>query len=160
MITDGKFADVRAARLLNLSADSIIVMDRGYNDYHLFSRWCDEGVWFVTRLKDNANYEVVENLVQSPSPNIRSDQLIRLTGQKAQTQCPQTLRRVVVWDVIWMVSFQSGSHAALESVYIQRVMGLDQCAFRSSAYRTSECSTSPIYFFWDSTLKLTLTWFL
>lgn len=100
MITNGKYADVRAARLLNLSADSIIVMDRGYNDYHLFSRWCDEGVWFVTRLKDNANYEVVENLAPSPSPNILSDQLIRLNGQKAQTQCPQTLRRVVAWDVV------------------------------------------------------------
>jgi len=23
-------------------------MDRAYNDYDLFGRWCDEGVWFVT----------------------------------------------------------------------------------------------------------------
>jgi hypothetical protein len=99
-ITDGKCADVRMARLLNLAPGSIIVMDRGYNDYRLFSRWCSEGIWFVTRLKDNADYEVVENLVPSSSPNIMADQLIRLTGLKAQTHCPQILRRVVVWDEI------------------------------------------------------------
>ena len=31
-----------------LAPDSIVAMDRAYNDYDLFGRWCDEGVWFVT----------------------------------------------------------------------------------------------------------------
>ena len=32
--------------------------------------------------------------------NILSDQLIRFTGQTAQKQCPQSMRRVVVWDKV------------------------------------------------------------
>ena len=35
-------------------------MDRGYNDYELFANWTRTGVYFVTRLKDNADYIVIE----------------------------------------------------------------------------------------------------
>ena len=37
-----------------------MVDDRGYNDYRLFGEWTEEQVYFVTRLKDNALYMVVE----------------------------------------------------------------------------------------------------
>ena len=33
---------------------SIVVMDRGYNDYKLFANLTNDNVVFVTRLKDNA----------------------------------------------------------------------------------------------------------
>ena len=59
-ISDAKKADVKAARMLNLKPGSIVAMDRAYNDYGMFSRWTDAGVFFVTRLKSNAVYEVVE----------------------------------------------------------------------------------------------------
>jgi hypothetical protein len=36
-ITDGKKADVKVARIVSLAPGSIIVMDRGYNDYELFA---------------------------------------------------------------------------------------------------------------------------
>jgi predicted glycosyl hydrolase (DUF1957 family) len=32
------------------------------HDYELFGRWSADGVYFVTRLKDNARYRVVKNL--------------------------------------------------------------------------------------------------
>ena len=38
-ITDGKKADVNIARIVSLAPGSIIVMDRGYNDYELFANW-------------------------------------------------------------------------------------------------------------------------
>jgi len=59
-ITHGKKADVRIARLLSLPPGSIIAMDRGYNDYELYGKWTREMVYFVTRLKDNADYIVLE----------------------------------------------------------------------------------------------------
>ena len=31
-------------------------MDRGYIDYKLFSRWTKTGIYFVTRLKEKADY--------------------------------------------------------------------------------------------------------
>ena len=73
-------------------------MDRGYNDYALFGRWTMAEVYFVTRLKENAAYEVVEECQVPADRNILADQIIRFTGDQAQTDCPCLLRRVVVWD--------------------------------------------------------------
>jgi IS4 transposase len=75
-------------------------MDRGYNDYALFGKWSTEEIYFVTRLKDNAAYEVTEERAVPENRSIRSDQLIQLTGEKAQKDCPCPLRRVAVWDAV------------------------------------------------------------
>jgi IS4 transposase len=73
-------------------------MDRGYTDYALFGRWTIASIYFVTRLKDNAAYEVAEECQIPANRGVRSDQFIRLTGTQAQTDCPCLLRRVAVWD--------------------------------------------------------------
>jgi hypothetical protein len=100
LITEARRSDVRMADAFPLNPGSIVVMDRGYNDYALFGKWTDEGIHFVTRLKDNAAYEVLEECPVPKNRNIRSDQLIRFTGEKAQKDCPCLLRRVVVWDPV------------------------------------------------------------
>jgi hypothetical protein len=61
LVTEAKTSDVRVAQNLDLNPDSIVAFDRGYNDYALFGDWTQRGVFFVTRLKDNAAYEVVES---------------------------------------------------------------------------------------------------
>ncbi len=71
-----------------------MVDDRGYNDYRLFAEWIDSGVFFVTRMKDNAQFEVVEGREPPQNWNILKDQTIRLTGTGAQEKCPHLLRRV------------------------------------------------------------------
>ncbi len=100
LITEAKRSDVKMADAFTLNPGSIVAMDRGYNDYGLFFKWTTEEVYFVTRLKENAAYEVVEELEVPQDRNIRSDQLIRLTGVQAQKDCPCLLRRVVVWDPV------------------------------------------------------------
>jgi Domain of unknown function (DUF4372)/Transposase DDE domain len=98
LITEAKRSDVRVAQSLDLNAGSIVAMDRGYNDYELFGKWTDRGVFFVTRLKDNAAYEVVAS-AEAPLPrNIRADEIIGFTGAQASKNCPHPMRRVVVWD--------------------------------------------------------------
>ena len=98
LLTEAKRSDVKLADSFRLNPGSIVAMDRGYIDYALFGRWSMAGVFFVTRLKDNAAFEVVEECEIPQNRNIRADQLIRLTGAKAQTDCPDLLRRMVVWD--------------------------------------------------------------
>ena len=100
LITEAKKSDVRVAQSLNLNAGSIVAMDRGYNDYALFGKWTDGEVFFVTRLKDNAAYEVVESAMGPLPRNILADELIRFTGAQAVKDCPHLMRRVVVWDPI------------------------------------------------------------
>jgi len=100
LVTEAKTSDVRVAQNLDLNPDSIVAFDRGYNDYALFGDWTERGVFFVTRLKDNAAYEVVESAMGPLPRNILADELIRFTGAKAAKDCPHLLRRVVVWDSV------------------------------------------------------------
>jgi hypothetical protein len=100
LITEAKKSDVRMAQALDLNAGSIVAVDRGYNDYTLFGKWTDRGVFFVTRLKDNAAYAVVESAMGPLPRNILADELIRFTGAQAVKDCPHVMRRVVVWDPI------------------------------------------------------------
>jgi len=100
LITEAKHSDVRVAQSLHLNPGSIIAMDRGYNDYGLFGKWTLQDVYFVTRLKENAVYEVVDSVFGPLPRNILADQTIRFTGEKAAKDCPHVLRRVVVWDEV------------------------------------------------------------
>lgn len=45
---------------LTLSAGTIAVFDKGFHKYSQYHRWTDQGVFYVTRLNDNATIEVIE----------------------------------------------------------------------------------------------------
>ena len=98
VITDGKTADSTAAHNFTLPAGSIVAVDRGYYDFDLFAQWNNSGIFFVTRLKSNATYEVVKDCPLPQHSNILTDQLIRFTGYQSRQKFPGLLRRVVVWD--------------------------------------------------------------
>lgn len=94
IITDGKVADVTVARQIGFAPGTIVVDDRGYNDYRLFARWTQAGVHFVTRMLANAQFEVLEEREPPKNRNILKDQTIRLTGKGASHKCPHRLRRI------------------------------------------------------------------
>ena len=102
LISEAKLHDSKLLARLRLNPGSIIAMDRAYNDYAQFGQWTAQGVYFVTRMKDNARYEVVEERTPPQNRNILRDETIRLTGVHAkvpaQDKCPYCLRRIVVWD--------------------------------------------------------------
>jgi len=97
-ISNGSSHDVTYARKFPLAPGSIVAMDRGYNDYKLFSFWTRKGIYFVTRLKENADYEVVANRDVPKNRNILADEDIRFTGYNARKNCDVILRKVTVWD--------------------------------------------------------------
>lgn len=99
-LTEGKIHEVKIARTLQFPKGSIVVIDRGYNDYELFGFWTADGVFFVTRLKDGAAYEVIGYGKPSENPLVLADEIIRFTGKEAIEKCPKPLRRVVVWDPV------------------------------------------------------------
>lgn len=99
-ISEARRHDRTIAKLLNLTPGSIVAFDRAYNDYALFGHWTAAGIFFVTRMKDNAVYQVIEERKLPANRSIRADQIIRLTGARAEEKCPHPLRRVVVWDEV------------------------------------------------------------
>lgn len=97
-ITKGNVHEVRIAQKLSLAPGSIVAIDRGYTDYGMFSRWTDDGVYFVTRQKDNAVFTVVEERSVPKHRNILKDQLIQFEGYYSRKKCSGILRRIEVWD--------------------------------------------------------------
>jgi hypothetical protein len=121
LLTEGKVHEVRVARLLRLAPGSILVIDRGYNDYRLFEAWDDQGVWFVTRMKSNARYQVMADwTAAAKGENIRADQIIRLEGMDRE------LRRVVAWDeekqeeVVFLTNHMDFAASTIAAIYKQR----------------------------------------
>ena len=59
-ITAAKVHDKNFLKSLELISHSMVVFDRAYNYYHQFALWTTKDVFFVTRLKKNAVYKVIE----------------------------------------------------------------------------------------------------
>jgi hypothetical protein len=97
-VTEGDIHEINIARELSFPKGSILAIDMGYIDYALYSRWTNEGVYFVTRQKGNAAYRVVEEHRVPQYRNILKDQIIELTGHYARKDCPHRLRRIEVRD--------------------------------------------------------------
>lgn len=97
LLTEGKVADVAIAQQLALPKGSVVVLDRGYIDYLLFERWCREGGFFVTRLKENASYVVTERRPVPVHGPILADELVVFQAFQAGRKVVHTYRRVEVW---------------------------------------------------------------
>jgi hypothetical protein len=95
VITDGKVHEINIARGLSFAPGTIVVFDRGYVDYDWFRHLTNEKVWFVTRLRDNAQFQVVEELATT-RPHVISDQVIELKKASKYGFEPLRLRRVVI----------------------------------------------------------------
>ena len=94
VITDGKAHEVKVAYLFEFDSGTIVVDDRGYNDYHLFAKWTSEEVFFVTRQKDNAIYTVIEERAVPKNRSVLKDEIILFTGIGAAEKCPYPMRRI------------------------------------------------------------------
>jgi Transposase DDE domain/Domain of unknown function (DUF4372) len=97
-LTEGNVAELTVAKSLNFPKGSVVVIDRGYTDYRQFARWTKAGIFFVTRLKENANYWDFEDRPVPKNRNVRKDQIIRLNPITAGAPCREELRLVTVWD--------------------------------------------------------------
>src|SRR5438093_8731278 len=97
VITDGKKSDIKVARTMKLAQGTVLVTDRGSNDYDWFGELTDEAVFFVTRMKDNASYGVAEKRKVPENGNVRSDEVIFFFSM-AEAGKEYFFRRVEVWD--------------------------------------------------------------
>ena len=97
-LTKGKIHDVEQIQNLCQESGVIYVMDRGYVDYK--SLYCIElqGSVFVTRVKSNAAYKIVQNNQHKKDESVLSDVLIELTGTKTKMYYPGRMRKIKYYD--------------------------------------------------------------
>lgn len=97
-ITAASTHEVNAIKKMKFNKNDVVAFDRGYTDFNLFANYCNTGIYFVTRLKKNADYSVVERNDVSGYENISSDQIIEMQGFYTRKKCPLKLRRIRVKD--------------------------------------------------------------
>lgn len=76
--------------------DALNVFDRGYLDYKQFDLYCEKNIRFVTRLKNNACVEVLQEVEVDEESVIEEDLRVRLGQGKSQMK--SDLRLVVTQD--------------------------------------------------------------
>jgi IS4 transposase len=99
-ITEGSTHEVNIGKIMNFPRGSIIVMDKGYNDYSWYKQLTEKGIYFVTRLKTNAKYRVVSRRTVLKNKGLTCDQTIEFTGALTSKKCPTLLRRIGYKDAV------------------------------------------------------------
>jgi len=97
-ITGSRTSDIEMARTLSLPKGSIVVCDKGYDDYSWYTALTQQGVYFISRQKRGALYRVVERRAVNKSQGLICDQTIELTGLKSRKEHLARLRRIAYRD--------------------------------------------------------------
>ena len=98
VVTAGKTSEIKVARTLWFDPGTILAIDRGYNDFEWFLELTREGVFFVTRMKTNTVYTVVEECEVPASGNVLKDQIISLPALAKAGEEPVLFRRIEYWN--------------------------------------------------------------
>jgi putative transposase len=85
--------DSKKIRLVPFAANDVVVFDRGYTDYGYFASLTSQKVWFVTRLKKNAQFRRVKKN-EGTGRNVVSDYEIIIPGYSNEKR----LRKIIVRD--------------------------------------------------------------
>jgi transposase len=98
-LTRASVHDVNAMDEICVEMGAIYLMDKGYVDFfRLFNNIHKNGAFFVTRAKDNMQYEVVSSREVDLQTGVISDQMIRLTEEASVEKYPDEFRMVVHED--------------------------------------------------------------
>lgn len=95
VITDGKRHEAPVVREQPFPPGTILVFDKGYTDFRWFAELTAAGLFFVTRLKRNADYTVVARRTPPQDRGIVCDQTIRFRGPRTRHHYSGLLRRIV-----------------------------------------------------------------
>ena len=97
-LTDASVHDVRMLDELCIEMGAIYVMDKGYVDFFRLYNRIHNGAFFVTRAKDNVQYEVVKSNPVDKNAGVIADEIIKLTTYKSAKSYPEELRMVTYED--------------------------------------------------------------
>ena len=92
VVTAGNVNEQKIAFSIPLEKGDVTVFDKGYADHSWHKTLDDKGVSFVTRLRRNADYRVIERRSTERVKNIYSDQTIEL--KRSYSKYPKPLRRI------------------------------------------------------------------
>jgi hypothetical protein len=100
-ITAAKIHDSTFLKGIVLPKGSYIVFDKAYNKYKLFAEWTLKSLYFVTRMKDNAIYTVLEIIMDKTGKvetGVIKEEIIELSYKEGKEMKTLKLRRITYKD--------------------------------------------------------------
>jgi hypothetical protein len=126
VVTEGKKSELKVARTLPFEPGTILAIDRGYIDYEWFAKLTREGVYFVTRMKENAVYQVKAEFQVPQNRNVLKDELLWFPSQVKAGEEPCLFRRVEVWDeekqesIVFLTNLLAFGTTTIAAIYKDR----------------------------------------
>ena len=93
---------------LKMDSNTIYVFDKGYNDYRAFKKFSENETGFVTRIKDNAVYDIInENEIQDYiHSGVLQDEIIELTVKDGTISSNLKMRKIRFYDRVLKREFE------------------------------------------------------
>lgn len=116
----GASSDISFMKYINPPAGSIIVMDKGYNNYSLYNRWKASGVDWVTRTRKNTKWDARKSLRVK-----KKDKMLGVISDE-------------------LVTLGTGINKSTEYVNCRMIMYLDKNLEKTFEFITSDLKSSPL----------------
>lgn len=93
---------------LKMDSNTIYVFDKAYNDYRAFKLFCENKTGFVTRIKDNAVFEIIQTseIEECIHSGVQEDEIIEITVKENGAESKLKLRKVRFYDRVLKREFE------------------------------------------------------
>ncbi len=125
-VTEGRVSENEAARMFTAPKGSVVVFDKGYNNYRWHKALTDKGIYWVTRIRGNAKYNVLERREPTNNVNITSDQVIKYSSKQRNGDQLYPVRRIGYRDpetgrrYVFITNHFGWSAQTIADIYKQR----------------------------------------
>ena len=125
-VTEGRISENEQARMFSAPKGSVLVFDKGYNNYRWHKALTDKGIYWVTRIRGNARYKVLERKEHKNNPAITSDQVIKYSSKQRDGDKLYPVRRIGYRDpetgqrYVFITNHFNWSAQTIADIYKQR----------------------------------------
>ena len=93
-VTEGKVSENAMAYEFNPPKGSVVVFDKGYNNYRWHNTLTEKGIYWVTRIRGNAKYDIVDEHKDNLGSTILYDRTIKYSSTQRDTQNLSPIRLI------------------------------------------------------------------
>ena len=125
-VTEGRISENEQAKMFSAPKGSVLVFDKGYNNYRWHKALTDKGIYWVTRIRGNAKYKVLARKEPIDNPAITSDQIIKYSSKQLDGDKLYPIRRIGYRDpetgqrYVFITNHFDWSAQTIADIYKQR----------------------------------------
>jgi transposase len=97
-VTEGRISENEIAKEFTAPKGSVVVFDKGFSSHEWHNSLTKKGIYWVTRIRGNAKYEVIEDREFVINGNVLSDQVIQYTSIQRRKEKLLPLRLIKYRD--------------------------------------------------------------